>query len=151
MRKPELVELTVSCALYQDDKILLQESHRKTWAGLCLPGGHVEEGESFVQAIIREMQEETGLTILDPKLCGVKQFPGGIDGSRYIVLLFRAEHYTGTLSDSVEGHNDWYKRSDLPGLPVVDDLLYQLEVMESEEFSEFQQVVENDEWIPKRY
>ena len=63
MRKPESVELTVSCALYQDDKILLQESHRKTWAGLCLPGGHVEEGESFVQAIIREMKEETGLQL----------------------------------------------------------------------------------------
>lgn len=35
----------------------------------------MEKGESIVDAVIREMKEETGLTISNPKLCGVKQFP----------------------------------------------------------------------------
>ena len=46
----------------------------------------MEKDESIVDAVIREMKEETGLTVLNPKLCGVKQFP--VDNGRYVVFLF---------------------------------------------------------------
>ena len=72
MSKTENVELTVLCLIECGDKILLQNRTKKDWRGYALPGGHVESGESFVGAVIREMQEETGLTILDPRLVGVK-------------------------------------------------------------------------------
>jgi len=59
-----------------------------------------ESGESIVDAVIREMKEETGLTIQNPKLCGIKQFP--IEGGRYLVFLFRANRFTGEVVSSDE-------------------------------------------------
>lgn len=75
MHRTENVELTVLCLLQDGDRILLQNRVKNDWQGYTLPGGHVEPGESFVDAVIREMKEETGLTIIEPKLAGVKQFP----------------------------------------------------------------------------
>lgn len=149
MSRAEKIELTVGCALYHEGQILLQQSKHKSWQGLCLPGGHVEPGESFVEAVIREMREETGLTVLHPQLCGIKQFPNG-EGERYIVLLFRADAFEGELISSEEGRNDWYPRADLPNLPLVDDLLPQLAVMESDTLTEFQQIRADGGWIERQ-
>ena len=82
------IELTVLCLIEDGNKILLQNRVKKDWQGDALSGGHVEPGESFVDAVIREMKEETGLTIIEPRLVGVKQFP--IENGRYVVLLFKA-------------------------------------------------------------
>ena len=64
MSRTENVELRVLCLIENGDKILLQNRIKKDWQGYALPGGHVEPGESFVDAVIREMKEETSLTIL---------------------------------------------------------------------------------------
>lgn len=95
MSRTENVELTVLCLIEDGNKILLQNRAKKDWQGYALPGGHVEPGESFVDAVIREMKEETGLTILDPRLVGVKQFP--LENGRYVVLLFKATQWSGDL------------------------------------------------------
>lgn len=63
MNRTENVELTVLCLIEDGDKILLQNRVKKDWQGYALPGGHVEPGESFVDAVVREMKEETGLTM----------------------------------------------------------------------------------------
>ena len=75
MSRTENVELTVLCLIHSEKQYLLQDRISEDWKGFTLPGGHVERGESIVDAVIREMKEETGLTISNPKLCGVKQFP----------------------------------------------------------------------------
>lgn len=85
--RTEQVELTVLCLIHKDGSYLLQDRVKNDWKGYTLPGGHIEPGESIVEAVIREMKEETGLTIKNPRLCGVKQFP--IDGGRYIVFLLK--------------------------------------------------------------
>ncbi len=61
----------------ENGKVVLQyRSPEKThWAGYAFPGGHIEEGESLVESVIREIYEETGLTIADPKLVAVKDWP----------------------------------------------------------------------------
>ena len=84
--RTENAELTVLCLIQDGNKMLLQNRVKEDWKGYTFPGGHVEAGESFVDAVVREMKEETGLNITNPKLVGIKQFP--ITNGRYIVLQF---------------------------------------------------------------
>ena len=100
MARTESVELTVLCLIHSKDAYLLQDRVKEDWKGYTLPGGHVESGESIVDAVVREMKEETGLTIFNPRLCGVKQFP--IEGGRYLVFLFSADKFQYIVED-----NDW--------------------------------------------
>ena len=144
MRKTENVELTVLCLIEDGDKILLQNRVKKDWRGYALPGGHVEPGESFVDAVVREMKEETGLTVRNPRLVGVKQFP--IADGRYLVLLFKATEWSGALVSSEEGRMEWVAYQDLPGIKTVDDLTDLLAVMNTPELTEFQYLVSGDEW-----
>lgn len=149
MGRTEQTELTVLCLIRQGDQILLQNRVKEDWNGYALPGGHVEPGESIVAAVIREMQEETGLTVLNPRLCGIKQFP--IEQGRYLVFLFLADRFEGTLTSSEEGKMEWISRSELGQYRTVSDLEELLRVMERDDLSEFQYIVEGDEWIVHVY
>ena len=143
--RTEQVELTVLCLIHKDDSYLLQDRIKKDWKGYALPGGHIEPGESIVDAVILEMKEETGLTIKSPRLCGVKQFP--IEGGRYIVFLFETEEFEGELADSDEGKMHWVKVSDLSNVNLVSDFEELVEVMLSDSLTEFQYVITNEDWI----
>ena len=143
--RTEQVELTVLCLIHKDDSYLLQDRIKKDWKGFTLPGGHIEPGESIVDAVVREMKEETGLMIKSPRLCGVKQFP--IKGGRYIVFLFETDQFEGELADSDEGKMHWVKISELSNVNLVSDFEELIEVMISESLTEFQYVIENDDWI----
>ncbi len=103
MRNYEKIELTNMCMIYGDDgNVIVQEKVNKRWGGITFPGGHVEKRESFVDSVIREVKEETGLDIKNPKLCGIKWWEVS-KNKRYIVLLFKTNKYSGTLKSSVEG------------------------------------------------
>ena len=136
MSRQEKAIVTVLCMVYDGDKILLQNRVKKDWHGYTFPGGHVEKEESFVRAVIREVREETGLTIKDPRLCGVKQFQTDED-ERYIVLLFKTDRYEGKLSSSPEGEMRWVDRASLQEFPLVEDFMELLQVFDSEDYSEF--------------
>ncbi|MBQ8412175.1 MAG: 8-oxo-dGTP diphosphatase [Lachnospiraceae bacterium] len=144
MSRTENVELTVLCLIHNEKQYLLQDRVKKDWKGYTLPGGHIEPGESIVDAVIREMKEETGLTIQEPKLCGVKQFP--IEGGRYIVFLYSADQYSGELLSSDEGAMHWVNKDELDQVNLVDDFHELLQVMLDEDMSEFQYVIEDGEW-----
>ena len=143
-QRTENVELTTLCLIRRGDEILLQDRIKADWRGLTLPGGHVEPGASFVDSVIREMKEETGLTIRNPRLRGLKQFP--IDGGRYIVFLFEATEFEGELHSSEEGKVAWYPRAQVKDLPSVKDLEELLTVMEREDLTEFQYLRSGDGW-----
>lgn len=144
MSRTENVELTVLCLITDGQKMLLQNRVKKDWRGYTLPGGHVEPGESFVEAVKREMKEETGLEIAHPRLVGVKQFP--IPNGRYVVLLFKAEEFTGQLVSSEEGRMEWIGKEQLKSLPTVDDFEDLLRVINDPELTEFQYLVDGDRW-----
>jgi 8-oxo-dGTP diphosphatase len=142
--KTERVELTVLCLIENGDKLLLQNRVKNDWRGYTLPGGHVELGESFVDACIREVKEETNLDIKNPKLVGIKQFPG--EAGRYIVFLFKTTEFSGNLISSDEGKMEWKEYSELSNLKTVDDLEDLLKVMNSDTLNEFQYIISDDKW-----
>lgn len=142
--RTERVELTVLCLLCRGDEVLLQNRLDPDWGGYCMPGGHVEPGESFVDAVKREMLEETGLAVSRLRLCGVKHFP--IRGGRYLVLLFRALEYSGTLRSSEEGGMEWVRRADIPGLRTVPEFEQMLRLFDEEELSEFVYQEDGEDW-----
>lgn len=145
MERRESIELTVLCLIHRDGELLLQNRVKRDWYGYALPGGHVEPGESIVDAVVREMREETGLTVLCPRLCGVKQFP--VENGRYLVLLFETENFTGELCSSDEGQMEWISREKLSRYPTVEDLETLLDVMLRPDLTEFQYVPEGDNWL----
>ncbi len=143
--RTEQVELTVVCLIHNENSFLLQDRVKEDWKGYALPGGHIEPGESIVDAVVREMKEETGLMIKSPRLCGIKQFP--IEGGRYIVFLFETDQFEGKVADSDEGKMYWIKKSELSNVNLVDDFDELIEVMFSDTLTEFQYIFENGEWI----
>lgn len=144
MARTETVELTVLCLICNGERYLLQDRIKNDWRGLTLPGGHVEANEFIVDAVIREMKEETGLTVLNPKLCGIKQFP--IDGGRYLVFLFKAYEFSGNLISSEEGQVLWVHKDEIANRNTVSDFNELIDVMLSDELTEFQYVIEDDKW-----
>lgn len=118
------------------DKILVEDRKNPNWPGIVFPGGHVNLGESFVDSTVREVKEETGLTVHDLHLCGVKQFGNAEHSYRYVVFMYKTSHFSGSLRSSSEGKVFWIKRQDLPKYQLAEDFASMLEVFENDDLSE---------------
>ena len=125
--------------------VLVQDRRNPDWPGITFPGGHVEKGESFVDSVIREVREETGLTVEDPILCGIKQFQTD-ENERYVVLFFKTDRFSGALKSSDEGEVFWVPREELPKLPLSIDFLDMVRIFESGTLSEFYYTKESGDW-----
>lgn len=146
MAKVESVVLTNMCMVCQGDKILVQERVDPHWSGICFPGGHVEEGESFVESVKREVFEETGLEIVAPMLCGVKQWTQRNGEYRYIVFFYKTNQFKGEIKDSKEGRVFWIDRKDLTNFTLADGFESMIEVFEREDLSENYHWFEDGVW-----
>lgn len=146
MARSEQAIFTNLCMVYDDaGNILVQDRLDPTWPGICFPGGHVEPGESFVESVIREVWEETGLTIKKPVLCGTKQFQTN-NGERYVVFFYKTNRFSGELRSSDEGKVFWLPRKELEQYTLVDDFMDMVKVFESDDLSEFYYYTDNDQW-----
>ena len=125
MERQEKVVLTNMCMVYDaHGNVLIEKKVTPGGVGLIFPGGHVELREAFVDSVIREIYEETGLTITNPQLCGIKDWVQP-DGSRYVVFLYKTNEYSGTIKSSSEGEVVWMPLEELK----KKELLWHLELM----------------------
>lgn len=139
MARMEEVELTNMCMVCDGKGNVLVQNKKgdRTWHGWNFPGGHVEQGEFVTPSVVREIREETGLTIENPKLCGIKEFQKEQDGKRFIVFLYVASRFSGELRSSDEGDVFWYPLSELKrSKELADGFLEMLPVFTSDEISE---------------
>lgn len=91
--------------------------HKGKWNGL---GGKFNEGESPEECVIREVKEESGLSIKDPCLHGFITFPEFDGVHDWYVFIFTAHIYTGKLIDSNEGDLEWIPNESLSSLNLWD-------------------------------
>ena len=99
-----------------------------------------------MESVIREVREETGLTILDPILCGIKQFP--LQGEDAMSCCCFGPVATGTLTSSAEGEVFWLPREELENCRLAPDFFEMLRVFEDPALSEFYyyQAPDSEEW-----
>ncbi len=105
------MQLATLCYVRSENKTLMlhrikkkNDFHEGKWNGL---GGKFEHGETPEECVIREVKEESGLLIINPKLHGFITFPM-FDGKKdWYVFLFTASEFNGELIDSHEGKLEW--------------------------------------------
>lgn len=91
--------------------------HEGKWNGL---GGKLEEGESPEECVIREIKEESGLTIIRPKMKGFITFPMFDGKEDWYVFVFTADNFSGNIIDSREGILEWIPSDKLTDLNLWD-------------------------------
>lgn len=131
----ETVEFTNLCMVRDGDRVLVMDRKKEDWPGITFPGGHVEAGESFTEAVIREVKEETGLRIAYPQICGMKDWVE--NGIRYVVLFYKSEKFEGDLISSEEGEVWWEELKEMPNLDLSLDMEDMLRIFLEEDLSEF--------------
>lgn len=141
----EKTEFMNLCMICDGNKVVVIDRKKEDWPGITFPGGHVELGESFTDAVIREIKEETGLTIYSPQLCGIKDWCE--NQCRYVVLFYKTNRFDGDLQSSEEGKVWWEEIDNLPNLNLSLDMKDMIRVFTEDDLSEFFYHKNGDSWV----
>ncbi len=91
--------------------------HEGKWNGL---GGKFEAGESPEECAVREVEEESGYKMINPRMHGFITFPEFDSVNDWYVFVFTCDNYTGKIIDSPEGNLQWIPNDNLTSLNLWD-------------------------------
>lgn len=116
-----LMKMTTLCYIENNDCYLMlhrtkkkKDVNKDKWIGI---GGHAEGNETPQECLLREVKEETGLSLTSYKFRGLITFISD-EYEAEMMCLFTADGYTGELITCDEGELEWVKKSDVPQLPT---------------------------------
>lgn len=118
----EKIKNWVNICVLKNQEILLLNRQHDNFPGWIPPGGKVEFPESFFEAALRELKEETGLTALNLELKGISGFTNPIGNERFVFYDFLCTQFTGELSTSHEGEPKWWNLKDIDKIPMQDEI-----------------------------
>lgn len=112
---------TTLCYIEKDNAYLMLHRVKKEadinkdkWVGI---GGKFEEGESPEECLVREVKEETGLTLNSWRYRGVVTFVSEEYGTEYM-HLFTSDDFSGEITECDEGEIVWVEKSRVQSLPI---------------------------------
>lgn len=129
--------------------VLVLDKVNDSYTGTTFPGGHVEKNELFSKSVIREVWEETGLTIEEPKFCGLYHWHK--NGVHNVITLYKAEKFAGELTSSEEGRVYWIPLKELKTRELATGMEYVLQIMESSQIGECYMHLETNGYVGDLY
>ena len=96
--------ITNMCLIKNSEgKLLFLKRKKSTWPGITFPGGHVENNETYLESVVREIKEETNLDIYDVKYVGKYEWNSNFPQTKEIGLFYFTSSFKGELKSSIEG------------------------------------------------
>ncbi len=121
MKELELTNMVMVMDPETDEVVVIDRV--RSWRGIAFPGGHTENGESIYDSAVREIREETGLTVRDLTPCGFMYWFNDETEDRYFTYFYKTTSYTGKLSEGTEeGRVFWAKLSELPNMKLAPNM-----------------------------
>lgn len=115
------MKMTTLCYIEKDGKYLMlhrtkkkKDINKDKWIGV---GGHAEAFEGPEECLLREVKEETGLTLTSYKMRGLITFISDACEPE-LMCLFTADAFTGTMTSCEEGDLVWVDKSEVLALPT---------------------------------
>lgn len=149
------MKMTTLCYIEQDGKYLMLHRTKKEkdinkgkWIGV---GGHAEEGESPEDCLLREIKEETGLTLTSYRFRGLVTFVSN-ECENELMCLFTADGFEGNVQICDEGDLQWIDKEIVPTLPTWsgDAIFLKLLLDGEERFFSLKLVYEGSELVEHR-
>lgn len=146
-------KLTTLCYIEKDEKYLMlhrvlkkNDINKDKWIGV---GGHFEKGESPEDCLLREVKEETGLTLTSYQFRGIITFTFSSQGKETdteYMCLYTANGYEGELVSCSEGNLEWVNKKDVFSLKLWegDKIFFRL-LKEGRPFFSLKLVYQDDE------
>lgn len=118
----------------RENNVVALDKVSSSYNGTTFPGGHVEKGESFTAAVIREVREETGLKISNPELLGLYHW--NENNIHNVGLIYTSMHYEGELQSSEEGRVYWIPLEELKKKELARGTEYIVKMLEDRTIDE---------------